>query len=465
MKTLCLILLAVVATLATAPAEEVVNVRTFESPEPLTAWPNFAFSADGSRMACDINNVIYLHEDGVFTPLGPGDPLNSQIGISADGTVIVASAPDASGVVNPVIWREADGWAPTHLGGLPGAEPCDNSWGTGYACNEDGSVVTGLAWNGCTAVAFAWTAETGMVDIGGVRASTISPSGTTIAGFTDYADGGGRLPAYWTLQADGGWNGPILIGGEDGWGECWGTSYDGNVILGEYTDWVTSSTAFLYTEAGGIQYLGNAEDNPDHSSMANFLTLDGKVIGRSGTPGPWGIMKASIWREGEGMQYLEDYVAAHAPGLPEGFEDGYLRWAPAISADGTIAVVQWMDDFFNTEYYILEFENTVSTEPQDPVEEVATPAALRLAQNYPNPFNPMTTIEFSVPAAQPVQLAIYDLAGRLVRSLVSGPVTAGPHSVVWNGTDQRGDRVPSGTYVYRLDTGSHTRLRTLTLIK
>jgi len=465
MRTLCLILLLAATTFAVAAADVVVNVRPFESPEPLASWPNFAFSADGSRWACYINNTIYLQEDGVFTPLGAGDPLNSQIGISADGTVIVSSGPDASGIINPVIWREADGWAPTHLGSLPGAQPCDNSYGTGYACNEDGSVVAGLAWDGCDAVAFAWTAETGMVNLGGVRASTISASGTTIAGFTHNSGGGARLPAYWTRQADGSYDGPIMIGVEDAWGECWGTSYDGQIILGEYTDWTVNSTAFLYAEDGGMQFLGNAEDNPDHSSMANFMTLDGTVIGRSGTPGPWGIMKASIWTESMGMQYLEDYVADHAPGLPEGFEDGYLRWVPAISADGTIAIVQWFDLFYNSAYYLLEFENTVAIDEQDPADEAATPAALRLAQNYPNPFNPMTTIEFAVPRAQPVQLAIYDLGGRLVRELVSGQVAEGAHRVVWNGTDERGNSVPSGTYLYRLDTGAHTRLRTLTLLK
>lgn len=463
MRTLCVILL--LASAGTALATEVVIVRAFESPEPLEAWPNFAYSADGSRMACYINNVIYLYADGAFTQLGPGDPLNSQIGISADGTVIVSSQPDDQGIITPTIWREADGWTPTQLGSLPGATPCDNSYGTGYACNEDGSVVVGLAWNGCDAVAFYWTAEDGMVNLGGVRASTISPNGATIAGFTHNSQGGARLPAYWSRQADGSYSGPIMIGVEDAWGECWGTSYDGNIILGEYTDWTFNSQAFLFTETDGMQFLGTVEDDPNHVSMANFMTLDGKVIGRSGTAGPWGMMYASIWREGQGMVYLEDYVVAHATDLPEGFEAGSLRWAPAISFDGSIAIVQWLDDFWNTEYYILEFTAAVAIEEQDPADSVVTPPALRLAQNYPNPFNPQTTIEFAVPHAQYVHLAIYDLRGHRVHTLVGDEVGAGEHAVVWHGTDDRGRNVPSGTYIYRLDTASHTRLRTLTLLK
>ncbi|MBD3222741.1 T9SS type A sorting domain-containing protein [bacterium] len=464
MRTLCMILLVVAA--GTAIADEMVSLRPFETPDPLAGWPNAAFSADGSRMACYLDQTIYVYEDGVFTGIGAGDPLNSQIWISADGTVVVSSSAGPNGVITPTIWREADGWAPTHLGSLPDAPPCDNSYGTGYACNEDGSVVVGLAWDdGCQAVAFAWTAETGMVDIGGVRASTISPSGTTIAGFTDNAGGGGRLPVYWTLEADGTYSEPIPIGGDEGWGECWGTSYHGDIVVGEFTDWTVPSQAFLYTEAEGIRWLGTAEDDETHSSMANFITNDGKVIGRSGTSGPWGMMYASIWRDGQGMQYLEDYIVANATELPDGFEDGFLRWTIGISADGSIALVQWMDDFWNTQYYLVEFESSVSIEGEDPIDDIVSPASLQLAQNYPNPFNPMTTIEFALPSTQSVQLAIYDLAGRQVRTLVSGETAAGEHAVVWDGRDTRGNAVPSGTYLYRLQTDSQIRLRTLTLLK
>jgi uncharacterized membrane protein len=465
MKTLLMLTLIVAAAFGTAAATEAVSVTAVDFPTTPGGWPNFAFSADGSRVAVYLDNVIYLLEDGIYTALGEGDPLNSQIGISADGTVIVSSQPDAQGIITPTIWREADGWAATHLGSLPGASPCDNSYGTGYACNEDGTMVAGLAWDGCDAVAFRWTAEEGMVNLGGVRASTISPSGTSIAGFAHNSGSGARLPAYWTLEADGSHSGPHMIGVEDAWGEVWGTSYDGLTLVGEYTDWTTNSQGFLYTEADGIRFLGTVEDDPSHASMANFLTLDGKVIGRSGTAGPWGIMKASIWREGEGMQYLEDYIAAHAADLPEGFTDGYIRWAPGISADGSIAVIQWMDDFWNTVYYWVEFSGTVAIEDHDQPDQPAAPSAMRLAQNFPNPFNPMTTIEFALPRTESVRLAIHDLSGRLVRTLVMGEVQAGDHSVVWDGTDARGNAVASGTYLYRLDTESVSRARTLTLLK
>ncbi len=74
----------------------------------------------------------------------------------------------------------------------------------------------------------------------------------------------------------------------------------------------------------------------------------------------------------------------------------------------------------------------------------AIASAVVLAQNHPNPFNPQTVITFSLPRAQDVRLRIYDISGRLVRTLVRGRLEAGSHEVTWKGRDdlgqQRGQR-------------------------
>ncbi|MBK8168084.1 MAG: 5'-nucleotidase C-terminal domain-containing protein [bacterium] len=94
-----------------------------------------------------------------------------------------------------------------------------------------------------------------------------------------------------------------------------------------------------------------------------------------------------------------------------------------------------------------------------------TPAALRLAQNSPNPFNPSTTIAFSLDRTGPVRLDIFDLQGRLVRSLVDGAREAGEHHVIWDGRDGAGSPAASGTYVYRLQTTMRVISRSMTLVK
>lgn len=89
----------------------------------------------------------------------------------------------------------------------------------------------------------------------------------------------------------------------------------------------------------------------------------------------------------------------------------------------------------------------------------------RLDLNVPNPFNPTTTISYSVVRDAHVELEIYDLAGRHVRTLVSGRVESGEYEVEWNGTDAAGAAVASGVYLYRLRAGAFTETRRMVLVK
>ncbi len=79
------------------------------------------------------------------------------------------------------------------------------------------------------------------------------------------------------------------------------------------------------------------------------------------------------------------------------------------------------------------------------------PAVTTMYGNVPNPFNPMTEISFSVGAASHVKLGVYDVKGRLVRQLDQGTLAAGQHSAFWNGMDNSGRALPSGTYFCRVE--------------
>lgn len=95
--------------------------------------------------------------------------------------------------------------------------------------------------------------------------------------------------------------------------------------------------------------------------------------------------------------------------------------------------------------------------------EVTLPDALE--QNVPNPFNPVTQINFSLAAAGPAQLDVYDAQGRLVRNLVKGRLDAGRHSVTWDGRDEAGSSMASGVYFYRLESAEGSRSKRMLLIK
>ncbi len=93
----------------------------------------------------------------------------------------------------------------------------------------------------------------------------------------------------------------------------------------------------------------------------------------------------------------------------------------------------------------------------------------RLYQNYPNPFNPVTRIAYTVTggaaSARNVLLAVYDVRGALVRTLVNRPVQGGRHVVEWDGRNNRGDMVSSGVYFSRLSTGGTVETRKMVLLR
>ena len=91
---------------------------------------------------------------------------------------------------------------------------------------------------------------------------------------------------------------------------------------------------------------------------------------------------------------------------------------------------------------------------------------LAIRQNAPNPFNPTTRIAFNVPDnAGHVTLTVYDVSGRVVKHLVDEPLTAGPHTVSWNGRDDGGKDLASGVYFARLHASGESLFRKMTLLK
>ena len=92
-------------------------------------------------------------------------------------------------------------------------------------------------------------------------------------------------------------------------------------------------------------------------------------------------------------------------------------------------------------------------------------AGVTLRQNYPNPFNPSTAIAFALEQPTRVDLAVYDLAGRRVASLLAGDLGAGTHEVVWDGRNDTGRPVATGPYRYALTTAQATVSRSMVLVK
>ena len=103
--------------------------------------------------------------------------------------------------------------------------------------------------------------------------------------------------------------------------------------------------------------------------------------------------------------------------------------------------------------------------PVSPIGEDLLPTVLALGDNFPNPFNPQTKISFDLPVATPVDLAVYDVSGRRVTTLVAEVMPAGRHFTLWNGTDSMGQSVSSGVYFYRMIAGGEALTGKMMLLK
>ena len=110
----------------------------------------------------------------------------------------------------------------------------------------------------------------------------------------------------------------------------------------------------------------------------------------------------------------------------------------------------------------LPGSTTAVLEEQD---EAVVPTAFSLAQNYPNPFNSSTVIRFALPRSGPVELALYNLVGQKVVTLVDGMRAAGSYTVHWDGRDDAGNALASGVYLYRLQAGGQVETRKLVLVE
>lgn len=98
-------------------------------------------------------------------------------------------------------------------------------------------------------------------------------------------------------------------------------------------------------------------------------------------------------------------------------------------------------------------------------EKKSIPVEFALSQNYPNPFNPETQIEYALPSNSYVKLNIYNVLGQKVKTLVDEKMSAGYHSALWDGKDDKGDDVSSGIYFYKLQTDKFDQVKKMLLVK
>ncbi|HPR18714.1 MAG TPA: choice-of-anchor D domain-containing protein [Candidatus Cloacimonadota bacterium] len=149
---------------------------------------------------------------------------------------------------------------------------------------------------------------------------------------------------------------------------------------------------------------------------------------------------------------------------PSTSQDITLSFDSAALVDGTyLGELQIHHNDPALETVVIQLEMVVET--TNTGNNIAD-AGVELYANYPNPFNPETTISFSTTYAhESTLLEVFNPKGQKVKQLLNAQLSAGQHSVVWNGTDNNGKAVTSGVYLYRLKCGNFQQTRKMILLR
>jgi hypothetical protein len=137
--------------------------------------------------------------------------------------------------------------------------------------------------------------------------------------------------------------------------------------------------------------------------------------------------------------------------------DTTAAWGPQVEIPGSAQAAS-----------ARAFSAVVSLDEKSVAREarIVVPSDYRLSENYPNPFNPTTTFSFTLPIDKVVSVNVYDVQGRLVKTLVNNQAYAkGTYEVQWDGTNASGASVASGTYLYTLEYGNFRQTRQMVLVK
>ena len=124
----------------------------------------------------------------------------------------------------------------------------------------------------------------------------------------------------------------------------------------------------------------------------------------------------------------------------------YYYWLSAVNADTESAKIA------SSSVNITQVDNNA-------------PLEFGLQAPYPNPFNPSTTISFSVPQTDHVELVVYNITGAKIHTLISDTVNSGHHTVIWDGKDMNGTQVAAGIYLIQMRCNTFNTTKKVMLMK
>ena len=316
----------------------------------------------------------------------------------------------------------------------------------------------------------------------------------------DTADGSGD---YSILVAEG-WTGSVVP-------ELTGYTFapDSNTytsIAGNQTDQNYTATINTYTVSGnaGIAeaiitytidnndtFVDTADAEGNYSLMVNhgvYVFILPSKAGYSFSPGAWGFSGVSanistadftatpITYTISGNVGLENVILSYDDnGLKADTSDSGGNYSFEVSYHWTGVVKPTFEGYTFSPDSVVYTNVSANQSNQDYSPTLATgvdeinldilPDKFSLSQNYPNPFNPETKIRFSLPTASEVKIEVFNMLGQSVMVLVNEHLSAGLKEVSWNGVNHSGQKVASGTYLYRITTDQFVDTKKMVLMK
>jgi hypothetical protein len=388
---------------------------------------------DGERWVSWNNSTYGLGFDWPF----PNDNCEALAYRPSSGRIAVSPAEWIYGVHD---------WTGTGFQPLPGLDGgkslCEDSFGRLWALDEyyDLNYYDGAAWNNMPIV--GWGQK--------VQKDPARPG--TVWAATDYE----------ILRTDGSYSFSRSIDDFPG-SATWFTGFAANaagiVWVGTWTQFTSTGSTLIRLDANTGVYQTFQHDLgwpfPGEHVRPMAITPDGRLWMQYDSEYPSNDA-GLCWYDGTNVGAFPAPPGGEPQwgGLPHsGIHDlevreipgGYELWMSCVSRGLAVLTVQY---------------------PTAPVDGGEAPAVrLMLAQNHPNPFHSGTQIDFELPRAQSVQLAIFDVSGRRVRTLVDRVLPAGTHQVEWDGRGDDWKSLPSGAYLYRLHAGGEIVERKMVLLR
>lgn len=251
-----------------------------------------------------------------------------------------------------------------------------------------------------------------------------------------------------------------------------GLSLSNNNFSGEIPSWIGDFENLSELDLSGNQFSGIIPEEIGNLSNLLSLRLNDNLL--------TGDIPDTIYQLN-----LSDRNIGHAPAVTRipGLDISNNQLSGIISNEICNFSINWspfVDDsivsYFNNNNFCPPYpsciENSMGT--QDTLNcQVAMninscdfmPQSFSLSQNYPNPFNPITSISYDLPENEFVSINVFDLMGRKVKTLVNKNQVAGFRSVQWNATNNLGQPVSAGMYLYTIQAGAFRQTRKMVLLK